>query len=145
MALPFSSVGPSLGGEIDVKRRLTPVSSPWQVALVGGFAYSYLQISGQSRSAYSPGADLIFSRALGPRTSFISELRYVYTAIPSAIGGDGANHFTAAGGDLGLKLALKKNISLVPEVGLFDFNGRLTSRSANGIGAQYGAVLAFKF
>ncbi|HEX2943891.1 MAG TPA: hypothetical protein VHO91_22735, partial [Rhodopila sp.] len=45
VALPFSGVGPSLGGEIDLKRRLTPADSAWQAAIVVGMAYSYLDIS----------------------------------------------------------------------------------------------------
>lgn len=145
VALPFSSVGPSLGGEIDVKHRLTSADSDWQAAIVGGIAYSYLDISSQSRSAWSPGVDLIISRAITPRYTFISELRYVYTAIPTAYGGSGANHLNATGVDFGMRIGLSSTVSIVPEVGLFDFAGRLTNHSANGVAAQYGTVLAFRF
>jgi hypothetical protein len=145
VALPFSSVGPSLGGEIDLKYRLTPADSPWQVALVGGMAYSYLEISGQSRDAWSPGIDLVVSHVLSPTYAAITEFRYVYTAIPSAVGGQGGNHLNAAGMDLGMRIRINDRVSLVPEVGLFDFAGQMSGRGANGIGAQYGAVLAFRF
>jgi len=145
VALPFASAGPTLGGEIDVRHRLTPADSAWQAAVVVGAAYAYLDLSGQSRSAWSPGVDLMVSRAITPRYTAISELRYVYTAIPTASGGEGANHLNATGVDLGVRIGLTRTVSLVPEVGVFDFAGRLTSRSANGIGVQYGAVLAFRF
>ena len=145
VALPFSSVGPSLGGEIDVKHRLTPADSVWQAAVVVGAAYSYLDLSGQSKSAWSPGVDFVVSRAITPRYAAISELRYVYTAVPTAAGGEGANHLSATGIDLGLRIGLTGTVSVVPEVGLFDFAGRLTNRGASGIAAQYGAVLAFRF
>ena len=145
VALPFSSVGPSLGGEIDLKHRLTAPDSPWQAAVVLGVAYSYLDISDQSRSAWSPGADLIVSRAITPRYAAISELRYVYTTIPTAAGGTNANYLNATGVDFGMRIALTSTVSVVPEVGLFDFAGHLESHGANGIAAQYGAVLAFRF
>lgn len=145
VALPFSSVGPSLGGEIDVKHRLTPIDSPWQVAIVAGGAYSYLDLSDQSKSAWSPGVDLIFSRAITPRYTVISELRYVYTAIPTALGGSGQNYVNAAGVDVGMRIGLTSMVSIIPEVGLFDFAGRLANRRSNGVAAQYGTVLAFRF
>ncbi len=145
VALPFSGAGPSLGGEIDVKHRLTPTDSKWQAAIVIGGAYSYLDIAGQSRSAWSPGIDLVFSRTLNRRYTAISELRYVYTAIPTGVGGSNFNYLHAAGVDLGMRIGLTKTVSLVPEVGVFDFIGHLGNQSANGIAAQYGAVLAFRF
>jgi len=145
VALPFSSVGPTLGGEIDARYRLTSADSAWQASLVAGMAYSFLDISGISKHAWSPGADLMLSRVLTPDYTFISELRYVYTAIPSAIGGAGGNHLHAAGADIGMKIALTPAVSLVPEMGLFKFTGALANRSADGIGFQYGAVLSFRF
>lgn len=144
VALPFSSVGPSLGSEIDGRLRLTPAAAAWQASLVAGVAYSYLDLSGVSKNAWSPGADLMLSHAFSPRFALISELRYVYTEITDAPGGSGGNHLTAAGADLGARIALTPSVSLIPEVGLFDFSGSLKSRSANGFGAQYGAVLSFR-
>lgn len=145
VALPFSSVGPSLGSEIDIKHRFTDPSSPWQMAFVVGAAYSYLEISGQSKNAWSPGADLIASHVLSDRYTLITELRYVYTAIPSAVGGSSRNNLDATGIDVGAKVALTPSVALVPEIGLFDFRGRLMGLSANGLAFQYGAVLSFRF
>ncbi len=145
VALPFSSVGPSLGSEVDVKHLLTDPSSSWKMALVVGMAYSYLEISGQSKNAWSPGVDLIASHALSDRYTLITELRYVYTAIPSAAGGSSANNLNATGVDIGTKVALTPSVALVPEIGLFDFRGSLMGYSANGLAFQYGAVLSFRF
>lgn len=145
VALPFSSVGPSLGSEIDLKYRLLPAGSEWQAAIVLGAAYSYLAINSTSRSAWSPGADLIVSHPITPRFTAISELRYVYTEIPTGPGGGSANHLSAIGIDLGVRIGISQTVSLIPEVGVFDFTGRLANRSANGVAGQYGAVLAFRF
>ncbi len=145
IALPFSSAGPTLGGEIDVNHRFTSSESAWQMALVVGAGYAYLDMSNQSKAAWSPGVDLVLSRSFTPRYALISELRYVYTAVPTAGGGTAGNHVDAAGIDWGMRINLKGNLSIVPEVGLFNFDGRLADRSANGVAFQYGAVLAFRF
>ncbi len=142
VALPFTSVGPTLGGEVDLKLRLMDLADMWQAALVIGGAYSFLQISGQSESAWSPGMDLMISRELGPGLWLITELRYVYTAIPTGPGGVAQNYLNAVGPDLGFKIAFTPQVSLVPEIGLFDFIGRLERRNASGLGFQYGAVLS---
>ncbi len=142
--LPFSGVGPTLGSEIDLKYRLTPPDSAWQTAIVVGGAFAYLQIAGQTKTALSPGIDLVVSHALTPETALIGELRYVYTEIPTGPGGGSANYVHALGGDLGARFAITKTVSLVPEVGLFDLTGQIAGRRSNGIGAQYGAVLAFR-
>ena len=144
LPLPYSRVGPTLGGEVDAKIRLTPKNSAWQVSVIGGGAYSYLQLQGSSRDAWSPGVDLTVSRRLTNAYTAISELRYVYTAITSAPGGSRRNAVQAAGADLGMRIALTKTVSLVPEVGVFDFNGQIGGRNQSGVGFQYGAVFAFR-
>ena len=144
VALPFSSVGPTLGSEIDAKYLLTPPNSTWQVAAVGGIAYAYLDISNQSKNAWSPGADLIASRVLSPTYTLFSELRYVYTAIPSALGGAADNYVNAAGIGIGTKIKLTPQTSLVPEIGVFNLNGKLLGASANGVALQIGAVLSMR-
>lgn len=145
VALPLSSAGPSLGGEIDVKHRFTSTDSDWQAAALVGAAYAYLDLSGQSKSAWSPGVDVILSRSISTRYAAVSEMRYVYTAVPTAMGGAEANHVSAAGIDLGMRIRITATLSVVPEVGVFNFAGRLADHSANGIAVQYGAVLAFRF
>jgi len=142
VALPFSSVGPSLGGELDVKYRLTDSTSPWQAAAVVGGAYSFLELEGKSRSAWSPGVELVASRALNRKVSLITELRYVFTAIPSAPRGSGENYLHAVGPDIGFKIGLTPQVSVVPEMGIFDFTGRIGGKDASGLGYQYGVVLS---
>ena len=144
VALPFSSVGPTLGSEVDAKYLLTSPGSAWQIAAVGGIALAYVDVSGQSKSAWSPGADLIMSRVLNPRYTLFSELRYVYTAIPTASGGSANNYLNAAGMGVGTKIKLTSQTSLVPEIGLFDLNGKLEGANGNGIGLQVGVVLSMR-
>jgi hypothetical protein len=141
-AIPFSSAGTTLGGEADVKYRLTPAGETWQAAIVAGGAYGYLDLEGENREAWSPGIDLMASRKLNSRFFLLTELRYVYTAIPTAPGGISGNYLHAIGPDLGLKIGLTPQISLVPETGLFDFIGRFQRKDASGLGYQYGVVLA---
>lgn len=142
VAIPFSSAGATLGGEADIKYRLTDPSDSWQVAMLAGGAYGYVNIQGQSREAWSPGVDLIASHIINPRLWLITELRYVYTAIPTAPGGTSANYVHAVGPDLGFKVGLTPQVSLIPEMGLFDFTGRFKGKDASGMGYQYGVVLA---
>ena len=145
VALPYSSVGPSLGAEFDVKHRLTDIGNPWQIAVVAGLGYAYLDIQGQSRNAWSPGVDMIISHQIATGYTAFADLRYVYTEIPSANGGANANHFQAFGPGVGVKIKLKENVSITPEIGVFNFNGSIANQTANGIGIQYGAVLGFVF
>jgi hypothetical protein len=145
IALPYSSVGPSLGSEIDVKRRLTAQDATWQTALVAGVGYAYLDLQDHSRQAWSPGVDLIISHAVTSLYNIFADLRYVYTSIPTASGGSSANNFQAFGPGIGVKIRLTDMVSLTPEVGMFDFQGKLAGMTENGFGAQYGIVLGFRF
>ena len=145
VALPFSSVGPTLGSEIDVKHRFTPKDAPWQVAFVAGLGYAYLDMQNQSRSAWSPGVDLVISHTMTPGYTAFADLRYVYTFIPTASGGSTSNYFQAFGPGIGVKVRVTDVVSLIPEVGAFDFQGKLAGQKADGIGIQYGAVLGFRF
>ena len=145
VALPYSSVGPSLGAEIDVKHRLTDKGDPWQVAVLAGVGYAYLDIQGQSKNSWSPGVDMIISHQVSLGYTAFADLRYVYTEIPSANGGASANHFEAFGSGIGVKIKLKENVSLTPEIGVFNFNGSIAGQNGDGIGIQYGAVLGFLF
>ena len=143
VALPFSSAGPTLASEVDVKWRMTDPSSTWQAALVPTLAYGYVMVGGVSKDAWSPGIDLVLSRRLAWRDSRVfTEIRYAYAAVGSAPGGSAQTHLHAAGNDWGLKIPLTPQISLIPEAGLFDFAGRNLGSRADGVGFQYGAVLS---
>ena len=145
VALPYASIGPSLGASIDIKHRLTDRDNPWQIAVLAGVGYAYLDIQGQSRSAWSPGVDVIVSHRIASGYTAFSDLRYVDTQIPSASGGASANHFRALGPGVGVKIKLKANVSITPEIGIFNFSGNIADQQANGIGIQYGVVLGFAF
>ncbi len=142
VALPWSAVGPTLGAASDVKLRLTSKASPWQVAVIGGGAFAYLHIASQDRFAWSPGGDLVVTRILSGALSLSANARYTFTAVPSAIGATAANHLHAFGGSVGMRLAVTPTVSVLPEVGLFRFQGELAGVESNGVGLQYGVVLA---
>ncbi len=144
VAVPYTSAGPTLGGEVDAKLRLTDPADTYQAALVGGVAYSSVELSSQSKSAWSPGVDLVGSRALSSKYTVFSELRYVYTAIPTGIAGESGNHFTAGGIGTGLKIKLTPQASLVPEIGLFHLDGRLSGAPASGNAMQIGIIFSIR-
>ena len=142
VALPFSSVGPSLGGELDAKWRLTPAASLWQAALVGGFAYSGLEIENSARSAWSPGVDLVLSRKVANLDAIFTEFRYIYTAIPTAFGGAADNYLNAVGLGEGFKIGLTSSTSVIPELGLYRLDGEMARADASGWALQVGAVVS---
>lgn len=140
--LPYSSAGPSLGSEVDFKYAFSSKTSSWQTSVVAGVGYSYLAISDQSKDAWSPGVDIILTHPLANKVDLNWNARYVYTAIPSATGGETDNHVQVIGGSMGARFPLTERVALLPELGFFDFVGGISGQSVNGWGFQYGAVLA---
>ncbi len=144
VALPYSSVGPSLGGEIDFKYFLCSANDPWQFSLIGGLAYAYVDVLNQSKSAWSPGVDILLTHPLGSALDLSLNGRYVYTGIPTASGGEGLNNLTASGGSVGLNIKLGPTSAIKPEIGMFNFNGLIGGNITDGLGAQYGVVFSSK-
>ncbi len=142
--LPFASVGPTLGGELDAKYRITKPSDATQFAIIGGLAYAHLDLLGQSKNAWSPGLDLVISHVLSDKYALFAELRDVYTALPTAPGGDGSNNVNASGIGTGVKIKLTQQTSLVPEIGFFHLNGKLLGAEANGNAVQVGVVFSMR-
>ena len=140
--MPWSAVGPTLGSAVDVKLRLTPMSWHWQLAFIAGGAVSYLLIADTDRFAWSPGVDVVLTRLLGPNLSITLNARYAYTAIPSAAGGADQNYVHAFGPSVGMRFGLTKNISVLPELGFFRFQGAIGGVEKEGLGMQYGAILS---
>ena len=141
--LPFNvGGGPVLGGEIDLKLRLTPARFKWQASVLAGVGYAYLLLQDQSKSAWSPGAEVTVSRDLSGRVTLTLNARYAYTGIPTGLGGMDSNLVHSFGGSVGLRIGLTQNIAILPEVGGFGFEGAITGKSTNGWGLQYGVVLA---
>ncbi len=141
--LPFGVVGPTLASAVDLKLRLTPAGAGWPVALVAGGAAAYLALDGQDRWAWSPGAALVLSRDLRDGLTLTVNARYLYAAIPDGPGGAGSNEVQIAGGSASARIALRPGLAVIPELGLFRAVGRLRGAPADGLGLQYGAVLAF--
>ncbi len=144
VALPYSSVGPTLGGEIDFKYFLSSANDPWQFSLIGGLAYAYVEVSNQSKSAWSPGFDILMTHPLSSGLDLSLNGRYVYTGIPTASGGEVENNLTASGGSVGLNIKLGPTTAIKPEVGLFNFNGQIGGNGMDGLGVQYGVVFSSK-
>lgn len=142
VAMPYSSVGPTLGAETDIKVRITPDSSKWQVGVVAGAGYSYLLLSGLSRNAWAPGVALIVSRTVSKKIMLSINARYVYTGITSASGGEIKNNLTAMGGSVNIGIKINKNTSIIPEIGVFDFSGNIAGKHMNGTGFQYGCIIS---
>lgn len=140
--LPWNAVGPTLGSAVDVKVRLTTKKSPWQVAVIGGGSFAYLRLFDDDRAAWSPGADLVVTRVLSGTLSVSANARYVYTAIPTAPGGITNNSLHAFGPTVGMRIGLTRTVSVLPEIGLFRFMGRIAGASEDGAGVQYGVVLS---
>lgn len=71
--------------------------------------------------------------------------RYVYLAIPTAAEGAKANFVTISGVSVGLKKDIRPNVSLLPEVGAYWYDGRMVNVAKCGPGFQYGLMLATSF
>ena len=144
VTLPFSALGPTLGGEFDGKYRISDPAAANQWAILAGLAYAHVEISGQSKTALSPGVDLISSRVMTDRYTLFADFRYVATAIPTAAGGQALNHFSTGGVGGGVKIRLTPQASLVPELGLFHLQGQVQGKAVAGHAAQVGVVLAMR-
>ncbi|MHB8418662.1 MAG: hypothetical protein ACYDCL_11330 [Myxococcales bacterium] len=137
VTLPYNQGGPVLGGQLDFKARWTPRTWAVQSAVGADFANAYLDLAGQPSVAWSPGAYLLVSRALSKKLTGTLEARYAYVWVPGA-----SNELHSIGGSAGLAIALSPTVSVRPELGAFDFVGSIHGAPANGVGLQYGAVLA---
>ncbi len=137
VAMPYNEGGPTLGGQLDVKARWTPRAWRVQSAVGATFANAYLDLAGTSSLAYSPGAYAIVSRPFGQTVTGSLEARYAYTWLPGV-----ESELHAIGGSVGMAIALGRGVSVRPEIGAFDFIGRIHGASESGLGLQYGAVLA---
>jgi hypothetical protein len=145
MPLPFASVGPGLGGNVDFKFRLSPEAWRWQLAADVGFGVGHVLVNDDGRSAYSPNGALLVTQPLGERVHLTEMARYVYLAIPTAPGGAGGNHVHIAGPSFGLKVDIAPHVSVLPEVGAFWYEGRIGSVRTSGPAFQYGVVFASVF
>ncbi len=145
LAMPYNSVGPTLGSAVDIKWRVTQANALWQFCVIAGVGYAYLNLLNKPRSAYAPGVAISLTHKIFDKDYITFNGRYVDTYFPIAAGGENANKLQAIGGSVGFKIPLGDVISLMPEAGLFNFQGKIANQTYNGFGFQYGAVLSVSF
>ena len=143
--LPFSSVGPGLGVNLDVKYWFTKEESNVDFAVILGVGGAHLLLEDRSRYAYSPNFALLNSYKLTGTTYLTLMGRYVHLGIPTAPEGAQANFVNISGLSVGLKKDLTPTVALLPEVGAYWYDGRLAGVSKAGLGFQYGVMLATSF
>lgn len=140
--LPFASVGPGFGVNLDAKYRLTKPDSKIDLALILGAGGAHVLIEERTRYAYSPNVALLNSYHLAGTTVLTLMARYVHLGIPTATGGAKANFVNISGLSIGLKKDLKPNIAILPEIGAYWYDGQIGSVRKAGPGFQYGLMIA---
>lgn len=143
--LPFATVGPGFGVNLDLKYCFTKPESKFDFGVVLGFGGAHVLIEDNSRYAYSPNAALLGTYNINETTGFTIMGRYVNLAIPTAPQGANANYVNIAGVSFGLKKKIRSNISILPEVGVYNYEGRIVGIEKNGPGFQYGLMIATSF
>lgn len=143
--LPFATVGPGFGINLDAKYCFTPPTSKIDWGLVVGLGGAHVLIEDRNRLAYSPNVALLNSYHLGGTTVLTIMGRYVYLGIPTAAEGVKANFVNIGGISLGLKKDIRPNIALLPEVGAYWYDGKILGVTKRGPGFQYGLMLATSF
>jgi hypothetical protein len=143
--LPFSTVGPGFGANLDGKLLLSPLEAGVQISLIAGAGLAHVMVRDDRRFAWSPNAaGLITFRAQEP-VQLTAMGRYVYLAIPTATGGSSDNFVHIAGASFGAKIDAWKPVAILPEVGVYWYQGELHGADASGPGFQYGLMLATSF
>lgn len=140
--LPFATVGPGFGMNLDVKFCLTSGDSPVQAALVAGAGGAHVVIQDRTRLAYSPNAAGLLTWKLSDKTQITGMGRYVHLAIPTAPEGRTANFTHIAGVSVGLKYVLSPGVSILPEAGIYRYEGQIAGVRTAGPGFQYGIMIA---
>jgi len=143
--LPFSTVGPGFGVNLDVKYCFTKPESKFDFGVVLGFGGAHVLIEENTRYAYSPNAALLGTYNVNETTHLTVMARYVNLAIPTAPQGASANYVNIAGVSFGLKKDIRPNISILPEVGVYNYDGRIAGTGKSGPGFQYGLMIATSF
>jgi hypothetical protein len=144
--LPFASVGPGFGINLDVKYNFTNPESRVQAALILGAGGAHVHIQDVTRYAYSPNVAALTSFALNETTDFTIMGRYVNLAIPTAPeGGARGNFVNITGASFGWRKSITPTISILPEVGAYWYEGQMATERTSGPGFQYGVMIATSF
>jgi hypothetical protein len=143
--LPFSSVGPGFGVNLDAKYCFTKPESKFDFGVVLGLGGAHVLIEEKTRYAYSPNAALLGTYNINETTHFTLMGRYVHLAIPTAPQGEASNYVNIAGVSLGLKKDIRPSISILPEIGVYHYDGEITGVEKTGPGFQYGLMISTSF
>jgi hypothetical protein len=143
--LPFSTVGPGFGVNLDVKYCFTRPQSKVDFALVAGAGGAHVLIEGNTRLAYSPNAAILTTYNVSQKTHLTGMGRYVSLSIPTATDGAKGNFVNIAGISIGLKRDIRPNISILPEIGAYWYDGQIKSIKKSGPGFQYGIMISTSF
>jgi hypothetical protein len=143
--LPFSTVGPGFGMNVDVKYCFTKPESKFDFGVVLGVGGAHVLIEENTRYAYSPNAALLGTYNINETLRLTIMARYVNVAIPTAPLGATANYVNIAGFSFGLKKDIRPNISILPEVGVYNYEGKIAGTGKSGPGFQYGFMIATSF
>jgi hypothetical protein len=140
--LPFATVGPGFGINLDTKICLTKSESKVDFSLVLGFGGAHVLIEDVTRFAYSPNIALLNSYKLNEQTYFTIMGRFVNLGITTAPFGAKANFVNISGMSFGLKKDIRPNIAILPEIGAYWYQGKIVKVAKNGLGLQYGVMIA---
>lgn len=143
--LPFATVGPGFGINLDVKYCFTSADSKFDYGVVLGLGGAHVLIEESTRYAYSPNAALLSTYNVSPTLHFTVMARYVNLGIPTAPEGTRANFVNIAGVSLGIKKDIRPHISILPEVGVYSYDGKIRGADKSGPGFQYGIMIATSF
>lgn len=143
--LPFSTVGPGFGVNLDVKYCFTKPDSKFDFGIVVGFGSAHVLIEEKTKYAYSPNVALLGTYNINETTAFTVMGRYVNLAIPTAPQGANSNYVNISGVSFGLKKNIRPNISILPEIGVYNYDGKIIGVGKSGPGFQYGIMIATSF
>jgi hypothetical protein len=143
--LPFATVGPGFGINLDIKYCITKPDSKFDFAIVTGFGGAHVLIENKNRLAYSPNAALLSTYNINETTSLTAMARFVNLAIPSAPEGSKGNFVNITGISIGFKKNIRSNISILPEIGAYWYDGQIIGTRKSGPGFQYGLMIATSF
>ena len=143
--LPFSTVGPGFGVNLDVKYCFTKPESKIDFAVVLGVGGAHVLIEERTRTAYSPNVALLGTYNVNETIHLTMMARYVNLAIPTAPQGASKNYVNITGVSFGLKKDIRPNIAILPEVGVYNYDGKIRGMEKSGPGFQYGLMISTSF
>lgn len=143
--VPYSTVGPGFGMNVDLKWCFTKPESKFSAALIAGAGTSHLVLRGDTRLAHTVNFAGLLSVAQGEKNTWTLMARNVNIAIPTANEGASGNYVHVNGLSLGLKHQLLSNLAILPELGTYWYQGKILGQDYNGPGVQYGIMVSTTF